>query len=140
MRFLVTLLLVTVLYAGCNRRPVQQDLPRSEGNSVDHSRTHHEAMESSPNAASAPFELQFLDTMIAHHEGAIDMAQLVQTRAGHEELKILARKIVSEQQQEISQMRALREKFFSSRRLRSIWICRECAKECRRWTSKSWTL
>lgn len=109
----ILILLVFAALSSCDRRPVPKDLQRSEGNSVDHSKMRHSAMESSPNAASAPYELQFLDTMIAHHQGAIDMAQLVQTRAGHVELKDLARKIVSDQQKEISQMRQLRDKFFA---------------------------
>jgi len=33
-------------------------------------------MKSSPNAANAPYDLQFLDTMIAHHQGAVDMAKI----------------------------------------------------------------
>ena len=69
-------------------------------------------MESSPNAATSPYELQFLDSMIVHHEAAIDMAQLVQTRAVHSELKEFARRIISDQQEEVVQMRRLRDTFF----------------------------
>lgn len=68
---------------------------------------------SSPNAASSPYELQFLDTMIAHDDTAIDTAQLVQTRSGHSELKEFARKIISERQDRLAQMHELRNKFFN---------------------------
>jgi uncharacterized protein (DUF305 family) len=33
---------------------------------MDHGAMNHSDMQSSPNAASAPYDLQFLDTMIAH--------------------------------------------------------------------------
>lgn len=51
------------------------------------------------------FEIAFLEMMIAHHESAIMMAQLVPTRATHPELKTLAQNIIASQQQEITQMR-----------------------------------
>ena len=33
-------------------------------------------MKSDPNAARAPFDLQFIDTMSDHHRGAIEMAEM----------------------------------------------------------------
>lgn len=44
------------------------------------------------------FEIAFLEMMIAHHESAIMMAQLVPTRATHPELKTLAQNIIASQQ------------------------------------------
>ena len=35
----------------------------------------HSDMQSAPNAATAPYDLQFLDTMTAHHQAAIVMAK-----------------------------------------------------------------
>ena len=90
--FLFFLLLIT-LFSACTRRPVQQDLPRSQGNSVDHSGRHNSTVESSPNAASAPYELQFLDTVIAQHEAVIDMAQFAR--------------------RELADLRGLRAKFYA---------------------------
>ncbi len=51
------------------------------------------------------FDKAFLDMMIPHHQGAIDMAELVLQHAKHEELKDLARAIISAQQTEIDMMR-----------------------------------
>src|SRR5262249_827376 len=65
------------------------------------------------NAASAPGELQFLDTMIAQHQTVIDMAQLAATRAGNDGVKSLARRVITEYQAEVLEMRGLREKYFS---------------------------
>lgn len=47
----------------------------------------------------------FIEGMIVHHQGAIDMAKQVQTSAKHEEVRKLADDIVKAQTGEISQMR-----------------------------------
>jgi uncharacterized protein (DUF305 family) len=47
----------------------------------------------------------FIEMMIPHHEGAIDMAKLALNRAEHPEIKKLARSIIDDQQREIEQMR-----------------------------------
>lgn len=72
-------------------------------------------MESSPNAASAPYDLQFLDTMIAHHRGAVDMAGPCSARAQHAEVKTLCANIISSQQKEIADMKAWRDKWFAGK-------------------------
>ena len=76
---------------------------------------HGGMMSSSPSAASAPFDLQFIDTMSAHHQGAIDMAQTAESKAQKAELKSFARKIVKDQQREIAQMKQWRDKWYSGR-------------------------
>lgn len=82
---------------------------------MNHSAMNHADMKSSPNAARAPFDLQFLDTMIAHHQGAIDMAKMVDAKAGHAELKTLAKAIIAAQEKEIAQMKSWREKSFAGK-------------------------
>ena len=72
----------------------------------------HSKMDSSPGAANAPYELQFIDTMIVHHGGAIDAAQLVATRAQHKELIELAKTIIADQQREIAEMKQWRSQWF----------------------------
>ena len=72
----------------------------------------HSMMQSSPNAASAPYDLQFLDTMIAHHQGAVDMAGPCATKAKHAEIKTLCANIISSQPKEIVEMKAWRDKWF----------------------------
>jgi uncharacterized protein (DUF305 family) len=108
------LVIVAVLFLGCTRRPVQSDLPKSEGNSVDHSRPVTISIESSPNAAASPYGAQFLDTMIADHEALIDVLQLVQTRAGSTDVKNFTRTLIEKQQAEIKLMRRLRQMNFAS--------------------------
>jgi uncharacterized protein (DUF305 family) len=50
------------------------------------------------------FDKAFLEHMIAHHQGAIDMAKLVETNGKHEELKKLGQDILSAQSKEIGTM------------------------------------
>jgi uncharacterized protein (DUF305 family) len=76
---------------------------------------HEGMMSSSPGAANAPFDLQFIDTMSAHHQGAIDMAQAAESKAQKAELKSFARRIVKDQQREIAQMKQWRDKWYSGR-------------------------
>jgi len=78
---------------------------------VDHSMDHSN-MASSPGAANAPYDLQFLDTMIAHHQGAVDMSKPAAAQAGSAEVKALAGAITAAQEKEIAQMRAWRDKWF----------------------------
>ncbi|WP_437872728.1 DUF305 domain-containing protein [Sorangium sp. So ce302] len=65
-------------------------------------------------AASAPFDRQFIDMMTPHHEGAVMMAMTAQERAEHAELKAMADEIVSAQNQEISQLKSWREQWYGS--------------------------
>src|SRR4051794_17220047 len=45
---------------------------------------------SAPGAAQQPYDLQFIDTMIVHHEGAITMSQMVLSKSQRPELKDFA--------------------------------------------------
>ena len=51
------------------------------------------------------FDKTFIEEMIVHHQGAIDMAQLAQENAGHDEIKSMAEDIISAQSNEIEMMR-----------------------------------
>lgn len=50
------------------------------------------------------FDKAFIDMMIKHHQGAIDMAKLVPERAKHQEIKTLGEAIISAQSKEINDM------------------------------------
>jgi len=75
----------------------------------------HSMMQSSPNAASAPYDLQFLDTMSGHHQAAIEMARPAERQSQHAELKELARNIIRDQEREISQMKGWREQWYAGK-------------------------
>jgi uncharacterized protein (DUF305 family) len=73
------------------------------------------SMMSSKDASKAPYDLQFLDTMAMHHQSAVDMAKLVDDRAEQPELKAMAKKMISDQQGEISQMKAWRDQWYAGK-------------------------
>lgn len=52
------------------------------------------------------FDKTFLAEMTVHHQGAIEMAEAALERAGHAELKDMARAIIDAQTEEIAQMQA----------------------------------
>src|SRR4051812_11125557 len=52
------------------------------------------------------FDLAFLDDMIIHHQTAVDMANLAIKNANHQEIKDLAKSIISNQSPEINKMKS----------------------------------
>lgn len=52
------------------------------------------------------YDRNFIANMIAHHQGAVDMAKLAQKYAKHQELKTMADVIISAQEKEIADMTA----------------------------------
>ncbi len=81
----------------------------------DMSGMNHSDMKSSPNAASQPYDLQFLDTMTHHHQGALDMAKMAVGKTQNQELKAFAQKIIADQTREIAQMKDWREKWYAGK-------------------------
>ncbi len=51
------------------------------------------------------FDKAFLEEMIVHHEGAVEMAEMTLVSAKHQELKDLSKAIISAQNAEIAQMK-----------------------------------
>ncbi len=64
--------------------------------------------------ATAEYDQTFIDAMVPHHQAAIDMARLAQTKAEHAELKGLADAIATDQEGEIAQMKAWRKAWYGS--------------------------
>ncbi|OXM67406.1 DUF305 domain-containing protein [Amycolatopsis vastitatis] len=58
-------------------------------------------------AKDAEFDKMWLDMMIEHHQGAIDMAKTELAKGGNADAKALAQKIIDAQQAEITEMRGL---------------------------------
>jgi uncharacterized protein (DUF305 family) len=55
-------------------------------------------------ASGHEFDMMFLDMMIPHHQGAIDMSRDALKKASHQEIKTFARQIISKQQKDKAQM------------------------------------
>lgn len=79
---------------------------------MDHSTMNHSEMKSDANAVAAPYDLQFIDTMIHHHQGAVDMAKMIDGKTQNAELIKFGKQIVADQEKEIAQMKDWREKWF----------------------------
>ncbi|WP_375498949.1 DUF305 domain-containing protein [uncultured Nostoc sp.] len=62
--------------------------------------------------ADANFDLRFLDAMIPHHQGAVEMAKEVQQKSKRPEIKKLADNIIKSQNQEITQMKQWRQAWY----------------------------
>ncbi len=57
------------------------------------------------NKSGDDFDKAFIASMIAHHEGAVEMAKLSAKNAKHDEIKTLSTNIISAQENEISEMK-----------------------------------
>lgn len=128
----VVLSLAAIVFAACNQHATNGNSAMNHGemnhnsmntNGMNHDSMpmnsnmpmNHAEMKSDPNAASAPYDLQFIDTMTAHHSGAVEMAKMVDSRSQRAELKAFARKIIADQNKEIEQMKNWREKWFAGK-------------------------
>ncbi len=57
---------------------------------------------------------RFIDAMVPHHQGAIDMAEVALENAEHPELLQLAQNVISTQQAEIEELRSIKEQEFGT--------------------------
>lgn len=69
-------------------------------------------MDQDLGAADPEFDLRFINAMIPHHQGAVDMAQQVLNNGDRPELKQLAQGIITAQNQEIEQMQQWRKDWY----------------------------
>jgi uncharacterized protein (DUF305 family) len=61
--------------------------------------------------AGDEFDKKFIASMIAHHQGAIDMANAAKAQAKHDEINKMADDIISAQTKEIDQMKAWQQRW-----------------------------
>jgi len=104
------LVFVLLMISSCTRRPVQKDVVLN--NDPADRITQHRTMVGSPGAADAPYELQFIDTMIGQHEVSIDTLQLAATRAQRSEVKQFSRSTLNDLRKEIAELRQMRSDWF----------------------------
>ncbi len=99
---------------------MQEKVMPTENVSTGHTTMDHQSMDASMSDMTArlvgktgnEFDAIFLEDMIVHHQGAIDMANAALIQAGHEELKSMAKEIIAAQSGEISQMKKWQEEWF----------------------------
>jgi uncharacterized protein (DUF305 family) len=63
---------------------------------------------SSSQAEQQPFDIQFLDTMVKHHEDGIEMFKMASAKAENADVKAMAEKMTQDQEKEIPELQALR--------------------------------
>lgn len=61
----------------------------------------------------AAFDKAFIDDMIPHHQGAVEMAKLVLTSTDRPELKKMAQEIIDAQTKEINMMQEWQKEWFT---------------------------
>lgn len=69
--------------------------------------------------ADAQFDLRFMDAMIAHHQGAVTMAEDALKKSQRPEAKQLSQEIINSQQAEIDQMQQWRQAWYQKSEQRS---------------------
>jgi len=84
---------------------LKDDSPTQQSQVTDHSMMSMDQMSEELEGLSGDaYDKAFIEMMIAHHQGAIDMAKLSETRAEHDEIKELSKNIITAQEKEISDM------------------------------------
>ena len=60
---------------------------------------------------------RFIDAMVPHHQGAVEMAEVALENAEHEEIRQLAEDIVSTQKAEIEELKGIKQEEFGTSRV-----------------------
>lgn len=101
---LLGLVMIAVLIAGC-----ASSVTQAPGAGMDGMAT-----EEVPNTGTTEFDQLFIDMMVPHHQGAVEMAKIAQERAEHPEVKEMAEAIIAGQDEEIIQMKNWRHAWYGS--------------------------
>ena len=129
--WLLTLLLaVTVILAACGGAGGGQlssgsgskQEPAEKADGMDHSQMNHGSMDMGSNGMTRQMVMEngkysdkaFIDSMVPHHQGAIEMARVALKNAEHAEIKELSRNIISSQQAEIEELKAIKKEEFGT--------------------------
>jgi uncharacterized protein (DUF305 family) len=82
------------------------------GGSMNHGSGMDHSMSMDLGPADADYDLRFVDAMIPHHQGAVEMAQEVLNKSQRPEMKKLAQDIIAAQNREIEQMKQWRKAWY----------------------------
>lgn len=111
MKSILIVVVILAVMAVCERRPQTVDSKRPI---IATSPGADQKKESSPNAAKADPDLQYLDTMIFHHENLIEIALLVNTRTLKPGIRKLADNLIADQRSELDRLRQMRTKWYEN--------------------------
>ncbi len=82
------------------------DMHSDIGKAVAQDKTMNQMTADLENKTGDTFDAAFINEMVAHHRGAIDMANFALVNAKHQEVKDLAKNIINAQTSEIIQMKS----------------------------------
>jgi uncharacterized protein (DUF305 family) len=57
----------------------------------------------------------FIDSTIMHHQGAIEMSRMVETKGDHARVKAFARKVIADQQKDIKELESYRSRYYAGK-------------------------
>lgn len=84
------------------------------GGSMNHGNGMNHSMMMDLGPADANYDLRFIDAMIPHHQGAVEMATEALSKSQHPEIKKLAQDIISAQNREINELKQWRQAWYPS--------------------------
>ncbi len=135
-RLLALLLAVAFLVAACGGAGGSQQGSKSGGGNkketseksgggmagMDHDQMGHGSMRMGSGGMAKQMVMEngkysdkaFIDAMVPHHQGAIEMARVALGNAEHEEIEELSRNIVSTQQSEIEELKSIKKEEFGT--------------------------
>jgi uncharacterized protein (DUF305 family) len=112
---LVATSLSSATLTGCStttsQNPVSDATNTSDNQSMHHGGMNHN-MNMDLGTADANYDLRFIDAMIPHHQGAVEMAKQAQQKSKRPEIQKLAANIIKSQNQEINQMKQWRKAWY----------------------------
>lgn len=82
------------------------------GGSMNHGSGMDHSMSMDLGPADADYDMRFVDAMIPHHQGAVEMAREVLDKSPRPEMKKLAEDIIAAQNREIEQMKQWRKAWY----------------------------
>src|SRR5918998_4998790 len=118
------LLAVAFILAACGGAGGGQQGSGSGGGmaGMDHSNMDHGSMGMGPGGMAREMVMEngrysdkaFIDAMVPHHQGAVEMAEVALQNAEHERIKQLSRAIISTQRAEIEELKAIKQQEFGT--------------------------
>lgn len=108
----LTSLTAGVLTACSTNSQTQNETAKATTTNVSNQQHHNHSMTMDLGPADANYDLRFIDAMIMHHQGAVDMANVAQQKSKRQEIQQLAANIITAQNQEIAQMKRWRTAWY----------------------------
>lgn len=97
---------------GSSDTPPLNQVPMIQGQGLNLRVLDLQAVISKVKNAPEPFDREFIDSIVPQYQAAIAAANLAETTASHAELKNLAQKMVSEEQNELKELTAWRSAWY----------------------------